>query len=312
MSAREVAPLIQQDQQDTIVPEAPGHALASAAPRRERPRRRRDNPWTYIGLFVLSAFVIVPFLWMLLGSFKPTDALLRNQSGALFSFQFTLQNYKNLFQQYNFTQYFLNSTLVAVVTAVFATSISAFAGYALARYRFPGRGIAGFLILVTQMLPLIAVLIPLFIWFKTFQLIDTYWSLFIAYNAFAIPFCTWTLRGFFTALPIELEESARVDGANDLVIFFRIIVPVSITGLVAAAIFSFILAWQEFLFAVTFLSSDNHFTLTVGIAGMFGKSVVDWGLLDAGVVISTIPIAILFSYLQRFLVRGLTAGAVKG
>ena len=88
--------------------------------------------------------------------------------------------------------------------------------------------------------------------------------------------------------------------------------PVSITGLIAAAIFSFILAWQEFLFAVTFLSSDNHFTLTVGIAGMFGKSVVDWGLLDAGVVISTIPIAILFSYLQRFLVRGLTAGAVKG
>jgi multiple sugar transport system permease protein len=311
VSAREVAPPVWEEPQAPGAPATVG-AVTASRPRRRHRAGRHGNPWVYIGLFVLSAFVIVPFLWMLLGSFKPTDELLRNQSGTLFNLQFTLQNYKNLFQQYNFAQYFLNSALVSVVTAVFATCISAFAGYALARYKFPGRGVAGFLILVTQMLPLVAVLIPLFIWFKKFQLIDTYWSVFIAYNAFAIPFCTWTLRGFFTALPVELEESARVDGANDLVIFFRIIVPVSITGLVAAAIFSFILAWQEFLFAVTFLSSDNHFTLTVGIAGMFGKSVVDWGLLDAGVVISTIPIAILFSYLQRFLVRGLTAGAVKG
>jgi ABC-type glycerol-3-phosphate transport system permease component len=274
--------------------------------------RRRDSKWTAVGLIVLAAFVIVPFLWMLLGSFKPSDDLLRNQSGTLFNSHFTLQNYRNLFGQYNFAQFFLNSTLVAVVTAAFSTSISAFAGYALARYKFPGRGIAGFLILVTQMLPLIAVLIPLFIWFKRFDLIDTYWSLFVAYNAFAIPFCTWTLRGFFAALPVELEEAAKMDGAGDLAIFFRIVLPISSTGLVAASIFSFILAWQEFLFAVTFISTGSKFTLTVGIAGMFGKSVVDWGLLDAGVVVSTIPIALLFSYLQRFLVRGLTAGAVKG
>lgn len=312
MNPRGTVPLVRQEA-------ATGEAGPDAA-RPVRVRRRavwprlrfRGNPWVYIGLFAMAAFVIVPFLWMLLGSFKPTDELLRNQSGTLLNGQFTLQNYTNLFQQYNFARYFGNSLLVATVTAVFATSISAFAGYALARYRFPGRGVAGFLILTTQMLPLIAVIIPLFIWFQKFNLIDTYWSLFVAYNAFAIPFCTWTLRGFFAALPLELEESARVDGAGDLTVFFRIILPVSRTGLVAAAIFSFILAWQEFLFAVTFMSTDSRFTLTIGIAGMFGKSVVDWGLLDAGVVISTIPVAILFSYLQRYLVRGLTAGAVKG
>lgn len=275
-------------------------------------RRDAHRPWVYIGLFVVSAFVVIPFLWMFLGSFKPTAELLGNQSKALLSSHFSLDNYARLFEQYDYPRYFLNSTLVAVVTAVFATSISAFAGYALARFRFPGRGFVGFLILATQMLPLIAILIPLFIWFKQFDLIDTYLSLFIAFNAFAVPFCSWTLRGFFAELPKELEESARVDGASDLGVFFRIVLPISKNGLAAAAIFSFILAWQEFLFAVTFIQSSDKFTLTVGITSMFGKSIVDWGLLNAAVVVSTVPLAVMFGFLQRYLVRGLTSGAVKG
>jgi multiple sugar transport system permease protein len=193
-----------------------------------------------------------------------------------------------------------------------ATSISAFAGYSLARFQFPGRGLFGVFILVTQMLPGIAVIIPLFIWFKQFQLIDTYWALLIAYNAFAIPFSTWMLRGFFASIPRELEEAALIDGASLFGAFVRIIVPLSLPGLLATGIFAFILSWHEFLFAVTFTNSADIRTLTVGIAAMRGKDVIDWGLLNAGVVITTIPVAVLFAFVQRYLVQGLTAGAVKG
>jgi ABC-type glycerol-3-phosphate transport system permease component len=270
------------------------------------------KPLTYICLACVVALVVTPFLWMLLGSFKPTYELLQQQGQTLWIAHPTLENYQRLFREYDFVRYFLNSLLVATVTAIVATSVSAFAGYSLARFQFPGRGFFGVLILVTQMLPGIAIIIPLFIWFKQFQLIDTYWALVIAYNAFAIPFSTWMLRGFFASIPRELEEAALIDGAGVVGAFLRIVVPLSLPGLLATAIFAFILSWHEFLFAVTFTNSAEIRTLTVGIAAMRGKDVVDWGLLNAGVVITTIPVAILFAFVQRFLVQGLTAGAVKG
>jgi ABC-type glycerol-3-phosphate transport system permease component len=273
--------------------------------------RSRKLP-TYICLAFVVAFVVTPFLWMLLGSFKPTYELLQQQGQTLWIAHPTLENYQRLFREYDFVRYFLNSLLVATVTAIVATSLSAFAGYSLARFQFPGRSFFGVLILVTQMLPGIAIIIPLFIWFKQFQLIDTYWALLIAYNAFAIPFSTWMLRGFFASIPRELEEAALIDGAGMVGAFLRIVVPLSLPGLLATAIFAFIVSWHEFLFAVTFTNSAELRTLTVGIAAMRGKDVIDWGLLNAGVVITTIPVAILFAFVQRYLVQGLTAGAVKG
>jgi multiple sugar transport system permease protein len=267
---------------------------------------------TYALLLLFAALVVCPFLWMLIGSFRPTYEQMRQQGQSLWIEHPTSENYARLFQEYDFARYFLNSTFVAGVTAVFATSIAACAGYALARFRFPGRGLVGFLILTTQMLPTVAIIIPLFLWFKQFRLIDTYWALLIAYNAFAIPFSTWMLRGFFAGIPAELEEAAQIDGAGQFGAFLQVVLPLSAPGLLATAIFSFILAWQEFLFAVTFTSSDQMRTLTVGIAAMRGKDVIDWGLLNAGVVVTTIPLAILFVFVQRHLVHGLTAGAVKG
>jgi ABC-type glycerol-3-phosphate transport system permease component len=267
---------------------------------------------TYGAVVILVALVVIPFLWMLLGSFKPNYELMRAQGQTLWIENPTFQNYRRLFQEYDFARYFLNSTIVATVTAVFATSISAFAGYSLARFNFPGSGFFGLLILTTQMLPSIAVIIPLYIWFQRFHLIDTYWALFVAYNAFAIPFSTWMLRGFYASIPRELEEAALTDGASQFKAFIQVVVPLSAPGMLATAIFSFILAWQEFLFAVTFTSSANLRTLTVGIAAMRGKDVVDWGLLNAGAVVTTIPLAILFILVQKYLVQGLTAGAVKG
>jgi multiple sugar transport system permease protein len=272
----------------------------------------RQQSLTYLMLALLVALVVVPFLWMLVGSFRPTYEHMQRQGTSLRIENPTTENYRRLFAEYDFARYFLNSTLVALVTAIFATSVSAFAGYSLARFHFPGRGLVGFLILTTQMLPSVAIIIPLFLWFKQFGLIDSYWALLIAYNAFAIPFCTWMLRGFFASIPPELEEAAQVDGASQLHAFLKIVLPLSAPGLLATAIFSFILAWQEFLFAVTFTSRAELRTLTVGIASMRGKDVIDWGLLNAGVVVTTIPLAILFVMVQRYLVQGLTAGAIKG
>ncbi len=291
-------------------------SLAQAKPtvqvRAPRFRFSWQQALTYALLALLVALVLVPFLWMLVGSFRPNYEHMQRQGSSLWIEHPTFENYQRLFAEYDFARYFLNSTFVALVTATFATSVSAFAGYSLARFRFPGHGLVGFLILTTQMLPTVAIIIPLFLWFKRFMLIDTYWALLIAYNAFAIPFCTWMLRGFFSSIPPELEEAAQVDGASQLGAFLKIVLPLSAPGLLATAIFSFILAWQEFLFAVTFTSRADLRTLTVGIASMRGKDVIDWGLLNAGVVVTTIPLAILFVLVQRYLVQGLTAGAIKG
>lgn len=267
---------------------------------------------THVLVILLALLIVTPFLWMLLGSFKSNFELMQRQGQTLWIENPTLENYTRLFQEYDFARYFINSTIVAGVTAIFATSISAFAGYSLARFAFPGRGLIGFLILLTQMIPAIATIIPLFLWFQALHLLDTYWALIIAYNAFAIPFCTWLLRGFFMDIPVELEEAAMIDGASQIGTFFRIVLPLSLPGLMATLIFSFILAWQEFLFAVTFTNSAELRTLTVGVAAMRGKDLVDWGLLNAGVVVTTVPLAILFAFVQRYLVKGLTAGAVKG
>jgi ABC-type glycerol-3-phosphate transport system permease component len=267
---------------------------------------------TYSMVILLTLLIITPFLWMFLGSFKSNFELLQRQGQTLWIEHPTLSNYGRLFREYDFARFFLNSTIVSTVTAVVSTSVSAFAGYSLARFYFPGKGLISFFILMTQMIPAIATIIPLFLWFQSLHLLDTYWALIVAYNAFAIPFCTWLLRGFFVEIPVELEEAAMIDGVSEIGAFFRVVLPLSLPGLVATLIFSFILSWQEFLFAVTFISSSELRTLTVGIAAMHGKDIVDWGLLNAGVVITTIPLALLFAFVQRYLVKGLTAGAVKG
>lgn len=267
---------------------------------------------TYILVVLLVLLIVGPFLWMLLGSFKPNYELMQSQGQTLWIENPTLENYRRLFAEYDFARYFLNSTIVATITAIIATSLSAFAGYSLARFHYPGRTFFSFLILLTQMIPAIATIIPLFLWFQRLGLLNTYWALIISYNAFAIPFSTWLLRGFFMGIPVELEEASQLDGTGQMGTFLRIVLPLSAPGLLATSIFAFILSWQEFLIAVTFTSSAHLRTLTVGIAAMRGRDIVDWGLLNAGVVITTIPLAILFAFVQKYLVEGLTSGAVKG
>lgn len=266
----------------------------------------------YLPAVLLLIFVVLPFLWMLLGSFKTNAELMSNQGQTLWINNPTTSNYIRLFQEYPFARFFLNSMIVAAGTTVIAVSFASFAGYSISRFRFPGRMVVGILILATQMIPGIAILIPLYVLFKNLRLLDSYLGLIVSYNAFAIPFCTWMLKGFFDSIPAELEEAGLIDGCTRWSAFLRIALPLSLPGLMATAIFAFILGWNEFLFAATFINSTDLKTLTVGIASMKGIDVVDWGLLNAGAVIVTIPLALLFAIVQRYLVQGLTAGAVKG
>lgn len=290
----------------------------------ERPRavvRRRKSKLgailgrairVYLPLALVLLFVLVPFLWIFLGSFKTNVELMASQGQTLWIQHPTLENYVNLFQQYPFARYFLNSTIVATGTTLIAVSFSAFAGYSLSRFRFPGRNLVAVAILTTQMLPGVAILIALYLQFKTFGLLNNYAGLIVGYNAFAIPFSTWMLRGFFDSIPTELEEAALIDGCNRYTSFFYVALPLTTPGLIATGIFTFILCWSEFLFALTIVNDTNMFTLTIGLAAMRTISVIDWGLLNAGVVVATIPLAILFAFVQKYLIQGLTAGAVKG
>ncbi len=266
----------------------------------------------YIPAALLIAFVIAPFLWMFLGSFKTNTELMSNQGQTLWIKRPTLENYINLFREYPFARFFLNSMIVSTFTTVVAVSFAAFAGYSLSRFRFPGRMFVAIMILATQMIPGIAILIPLYVLFSKLRLLDSYQGLIVSYNAFAIPFCTWMIKGFFDSIPAELEEAGLIDGCTRWSAFWRIALPLSLPGLLATAVFAFILGWHEFIFAATFINSTNLKTLTVGISSMKSINVIDWGLLNAGAVVVSLPLAVLFAFVQRYLVQGLTAGAVKG
>jgi multiple sugar transport system permease protein len=304
----------------SAVAKANGAAIwPSGAPEARAPRRRanaramlRNVLVFYLPTTILILLVTMPFLWMLLGSFKTNIELMGNQGQTLWIKEPTFDNYVRLFQQYPFARFFLNSTIVATGTTIIAVSFSAFAGYSLSRFSFPGRSFIGMLILATQMLPGVAILIALYIQFRDFGLLNNYAGLIIGYNAFSIPFCTWMLRGFFDSIPKDLEEAAKIDGCDEYSAFFRVALPLTLPGLIATAIFSFIQGWHEFLFAVTMINDTKMFTLTVGIASMKSINIVDWGLLNAGVVVTTIPLVFLFTFVQKYLIQGLTAGAVKG
>lgn len=300
-------------------PSAKPMANAIRVNRKAQPKWRRSlhqllfrTTFVYIPAALLFVFVVTPFLWMLLGSFKTNAELMSNQGQTLWIKNPTLSNYTRLFREYPFARFFLNSTIVSSLTTLISVCFAAFAGYSISRFRFPGRMAVGIIILATQMIPGIAILIPLYVLFNRLGLLDSYLGLVVSYNAFALPFCIWMIKGFFDSIPVDLEEAGLIDGCTRLQAFLHIALPLSLPGLMATGIFAFILGWHEFIFAATFVNSTEIKTLTVGIASMKGIDVVDWGLLNAGAVIVTIPLAILFAIVQRYLVQGLTAGAVKG
>ena len=259
----------------------------------------------------LCTLLIAPFFWMISTSLKsPAEVALRDPTIIPRTLEFS--NYSNVFSRGHFDRYFLNSIIVSTVTTVLSVVVATLAGYAFARYRLFGGKALLFGILATQMFPAILLAIPLYILLRQLSLLNSLAGLILVYTTFALPFCVWMLRNYFMSVPTELDDAARVDGASRLQALFGVILPVAIPGIIATSIFAFILSWNEFLFANTFISSSNKRTLSIGLQSLIGEFTTDWGLLMAGAVITTIPIVIVFFAVQRYLTQGLAAGAVKG
>lgn len=271
------------------------------------------GPLLWAGLLALTAFALAPFGWVLLSSFK-TRAELYATPIVYWPRHFTLANYADAWTSKltPFSRFFANSLWVSSVTMVATTVISILAGYALARFRFVGRDVFLLVFLATQMFPAVLLIAPLLSQWYALGLIDTYQALIYSNFSFTVPFTVWMLVGYFESIPRELEESAMIDGCGRFGALLRIILPLAAPGVAATAIFAFVSSWSELLFAITFTSQTEMRTLSAGLLYMVGQYEIQWGQLSAGVIISTVPVAVLFTFLQRHLIRGLTAGALKG
>jgi len=278
-----------------------------------RSRRRRARTLTQALKFCLLLFIVllvnVPIITMIINSLQSNDALMA--SSAVIPHQVTLINYVNLFSQTTFFTFFRNSLIVGGVSTAASIMIGAFAGYALSRFRAPGVNTYAASMLLLQMFPVIMVVIPLFMTFKTLGLINTYWPAIFIYISAQLPFAAWLYRGFFDSIPRELEEAAWIDGCSRLQGFLRIVLRVSTPGVVAVAIFSFLLAWNDYLIASIFLNQESVMTVPVGIQMFIQQYASQWGSLMAASTVAMVPVFIFFLFAQRYMIQGMTAGAVK-
>jgi ABC-type glycerol-3-phosphate transport system permease component len=259
-------------------------------------------------LLIAGAF---PFFWMLSTALKPSAEIFATPPG-LIPLHPTLENFRRLFVETHFTGFFRNSVVVAGATVLLTLSVSALGAYGLTRYTFRGRETVAGLILLTYMFAPIMIIIPFYILVKQLGIVNTHLALVLSYTTFCLPFCLWVLRAFFQSIPLELEEAALVDGAGRGKTVWYVVLPLALPGLIAAAIFTFILAWNDFLFALVLITSDELKTLPVGVNDLFNATIVDWGMIMAAGVMITVPTILFFAAVQRYLVQGWGAGGVKG
>ncbi len=264
----------------------------------------------HVLLIGLCVFAVAPLLWALSTSFKPQTEVFTNPG--LIPHEPTLSNFSYVLQNTKFGQWFGNTLLIALATTVFAVSIATLGGYAMSRFRFWGRTLYGNTLLVVQMFPGVMLAIPLFLIFTRLRLVDTYWSLLITYMSFALAFAVWMLKGYFDAIPREIEEAALIDGASRLQVLWRIILPLSAPGITTVAVFAFLLAWNDFFFAYILLVSDQNYTLQMGLFTFIKQFHTEWNYLMTAAILTTLPVLVFFFGLQRFLTRGLISGAIKG
>lgn len=261
-------------------------------------------------VFVVLGILAFPFFWVVLTSIRPAGELFTS-TFTLITDTVTFENYRVLLGDSNFPTYIRNS-LIVCVTATFITVITALlAAYSFSRRRFRWRGLLLILVIATQLFPWIILTTPIYLVFFQIGLVNSYIGLIICYTAITLPFSIYLLLGYLDGIPRELDEAAVVDGCSTLGVIFRVVLPVTWPGLVVVATYSFVIAWDEFLFALVLMTEDNLKTVPVGLASLFGQYTTQWNLVMAASAIATLPTLILFLFLQRRLVSGLAAGAVK-
>lgn len=262
-------------------------------------------------LVILILWAVLPFFWMVSTSFKTTEETYTVPLVWIPRYP-TIKNFLYMIKRAPFLTYFRNSVVVAVSTTVIAIILASLAGYSFSRFKFLGGHSLLLLFLITQMFPGALLIIPLFQIIKVLRLLNTLYALILSYITFSLPLCTWLMKGFFDQIPQELEEAAMIDGCSRVSAMVRVIFPLALPGVMAASIFSFIGAWDEFIFALVFTSTDKVRTLPIGLQRFITSYEIYWNHLGAASVLTTIPVVILFLFIQRHMVKGLTAGSVKG
>lgn len=276
--------------------------------------KKTKNTFGTIGRIIVLAFymlmVLLPIYWMLVTSLKTRLEIFGSEI-TYWPKVVSFQNYIDLFGTTNFLTYVKNSTIIAVLTGLIVLLFALSGGYALARFRFRGKGVMMIAFLVSQMIPSTLLLIPSYLIILKLKLNNTIWSLLLFYVVTNIPFCLITMRSFFARIPDSLEEAACVDGCSQVGALIRVVVPIMLPGIVATFVFAFTGAWNELLAAVLFITKDGAKTIPVGLSSFVNKISIDWGQMCAGGIIAMIPTVLMFAFMQKYLVEGMTAGAVK-
>ena len=262
-----------------------------------------------LGIFVFV--LLFPFYWMVITSFKPNKELLSREGNPFWVIEPTLDHFKKLLFDTAYPEWLWNTVLVSVVATFVSLACSVLAAYAIERLRFSGSKQTGLAIFLAYLVPPSILFIPLATIVFKLGLFDTRWALILTYPTFLIPFCTWLLMGYFRSIPFELEECALIDGATRFEILVKIILPLSVPGLISAGIFAFTLSWNEFIYALTFISSSEVKTVPVGVVTeLVEGDVYHWGSLMAGALLGSLPVALMYSFFVEHYVSGMT-GAVK-
>lgn len=262
--------------------------------------------WARYGLITVCLLaVLFPIFWMLVSSLRPRSEMF-STNPSLVPTTVTLEHYLAVINRPEFVTSFVNSIIVAIGATIVSITFATLAGYGWGKFEFPGSQVTAIYVIVTRVMPIVSVIVPLFFILQQFNLIDTYPGLIASYMVFMLPLTSWMLIGFFENIPDNVLNAGRIDGMNELQIYLRVALPMAKPGIIATALFAFVIAWQEFLFANTLMQSGDKQTVPVMIFGMMNRYTIEWGSLMASSILFIIPVVILFIGMQRYFIRGIT------